>query len=468
MKKLLLVYFLSLYLILDSYNASASDGQVISGWKAGVARLKITPDQPLPMAGFVNRKGPYVGILTDVWVKALAFEDAKGNRSVLVTLDLATIRKGFSDQIRDQVKVKYHLSRDQIILNVSHTHSSVALYSPGSDSVSVLGKRTKTYTEQLVSNIVNLVGKALNALEPVQVFSGNGIARFQVNRRNNPESTITPLTVLKGPNDYSVPVIKVVNKTGKIIAVAFGYACHNTVINGYELSGDYAGFAQLDLEKSNPGITALFFQGCGGNMNPLPRRKPGLAEQYGLTLASAVQTVLSDSMQELSPDLITSYKEIPLPLAPALTKEKLSELAASTVVPDWIKGGINRDIAKLEKGESLPASYPTYPIQVWRLGGQTMIMMGGEVVIEYAIQLKQIFGENIFVLGYSNEMMTYIPTTAMLREGDYEGGMVQLSAGLRWSLEMESFLINQVIELTRKAGVIAPDYLEQSLKNYRY
>ncbi len=468
MNKRIVAYFFLMCLISISLNAISSDIQPNPGWRAGVARLKITPEQPMPLAGFVGRNEVFERIVTDVWVKALAFEDIKGNRSVLITFDLATIRKSLSDRIRDRLKAKYQLSKDQIILNVSHTHSSVALYSPGSDSVSVIGKRVKEYTEQLEDKIVDLAGRAINSLQPVQIFSGNGIARFQVNRRNNGESTITPLTDLKGPNDYSVPVIKVVNKSGKIIAVAFGYACHNTVIKGYELSGDYAGFAQLDLEKANPGTTALFFQGCGGNLNPLPRQKVALAEQYGQTLASAVQTVLSDSMQELSPNLTTIYKEISLPLAPPLTKGRLEELVASAAVPEWVKGGIRRDIAKLERGESLPVSYPTYPIQVWKLGEQTMIMLGGEPVVEYAIRFKEIYGPNLFVLGYSNEMMTYIPTSAILREGDYEGGIVQLSAGLRWSLEMESYLISQVVELARKADVVIPDYLESSLKNYRY
>lgn len=470
MKKLILVFlFLSCLGLCTSY-ADASDWQIrnTDGWKAGAARVKITPGQPMKMAGYTDRTDPSDGTLIDLWAKALALEDSKGSRSVLVTLDLATIKKWFSDKIRDQIQSRYHLSKAQIVLNVSHTHTGPATYSPGGDSTSVYGKRAKEYTEQLGDKIVALVGTALNSLESVQIFSGNGFARFQVNRRNNLESDLTPLTTLNGPNDYSVPVIKVVNKSGKLIAVAFGYACHNTVLKGYEWSGDYAGFAQLDVEKNNPGITALFFQCCGGNMNPLPRRSVGLARQYGQTLASAVQNVLDEKMQELSPNLTTSYEEIPLPLAAPLTIDKLKELDKSELVPYWTKNGIERDIKMLQNGESLPTTYPEYPIQVWRLGNQTMIMMGGEVVIEYDIQLKQIFGNNIFVLGYSNDVMTYIPTAAMLRAGDYEGGIVQLASGLRWSLGMESFLLSHVIKLAKEAGVAVPDYLESSLQHYRY
>src|SRR5690606_39897908 len=66
-------------------------------------------------------------------------------------------------------------------------------------------------------------------------------------------------------------------------------------------SGDYVGFAQIALEKAYPGTTALFFQGAGGDQNPLPRRTVALAEQYGNTLAAAVERVVKEEMRPLSP-----------------------------------------------------------------------------------------------------------------------------------------------------------------------
>ncbi|MBW7892526.1 MAG: hypothetical protein H3C48_16180 [Chitinophagaceae bacterium] len=44
------------------------------------------------------------------------------------------------------------------------------------------------------------------------------------------------LSNLSGPNDYAVPVLKVVNQSGKMLAVMFGYACHNTVLADYKWS----------------------------------------------------------------------------------------------------------------------------------------------------------------------------------------------------------------------------------------
>ncbi len=57
-------------------------------WKAGVARTVITPKTSQWMAGYAARTRPADGKLHDLWAKALALEDEKGNRVVLVTTDL--------------------------------------------------------------------------------------------------------------------------------------------------------------------------------------------------------------------------------------------------------------------------------------------------------------------------------------------------------------------------------------------
>ena len=54
-------------------------------------------------------------------------------------------------------------------------------------------------------------------------------------------------------------------------ALVFGYACHNTTLNGTLWSGDYAGFAQEALEKEHPGALALFCVLARLTLPPLAR-----------------------------------------------------------------------------------------------------------------------------------------------------------------------------------------------------
>jgi neutral ceramidase len=49
--------------------------------------------------------------------------------------------------------------------------------------------------------------------------------------------------------------------------------------------------------------------------------------------------------------------------------------------------------------------------------------LGGEVVIDYQLRLKSEFGsDRLVVLGYSNDVMSYIPSRRVQREGGYEAG----------------------------------------------
>jgi hypothetical protein len=456
MKKIISLSFVFFLIAMPFQNAVARDSMQKSyaGWKAGVASTIITPTESIWLAGYGGRTHSSEGTLNDLWIKALALQDAEGSQSVLVTMDLEEIPKSLSDRVKGQLNTKFRLSKAQVILNVSHTHSSPVLEGFG-DIYPLNSDQTikiKKYTDQLVEKIIILVGKALHSMEPVKLYSGNGITRFQVNRRNNNESLLNSETELKGPNDYSVPVIKVVNNSEKIIAIAFGYACHNTVLSGYQWSGDYAGFAQSELEKMYPGVTALFFQGGGGDQNPLPRRSAAFAKQYGQTLASAVESVIKEDMRELSPQLFTSYKEIKLPLSTPPAKEELLEMEKR--FSGYQKRWATRQLDQLNKGGSLMTSYP-YPIQIWRLGDQTMMMLGGEAVIEYAIQLKQIFGQDIFVLGYSNDVMAYIPSSAIINEGGYEGASSVTTTDLpsTWASDIEITILSQMVQLAAESGV---------------
>ncbi|MGV3502864.1 MAG: neutral/alkaline non-lysosomal ceramidase N-terminal domain-containing protein [Adhaeribacter sp.] len=430
-------------------------GQPGAGWRAGVARVNITPKQPMWMAGFASRVTPSDGTRHALWGKALALQDATGKQAVLVTLDLLGLPKAVSDHIRQGVEARYQLSKAQIILNSSHTHSAPVLENALVDIYPMdAAEKEKVlhYSRQLEQQLIALVGSALKGMKPAQVFAQNGVTRFQVNRRNNTEAKLTQLTELKGPNDYSVPVIKVLNAKGKLQAIAFGYACHPTVLNDNKWSGDYVGFAQLELEKEFPGATALFFQGAGADQNPLPRRTEALARQYGRELAAAVSRVLSEPMQPLSPTLATAYSEVALPLQPTPGREELAQLAAKPAM-DYTKRWAIRQLEQLNLGVTFPTSYP-YPLQVWKLGDQVLMALGGELVVDYALKLKQLFGPATFVLGYSNDVMGYIPSVRVLKEGGYEGASSQMVYGqpALWAPELESTILTEMARLARQAG----------------
>ena len=115
-----LIIFLSLFVFGGSQTLSYAQSNL---WQVGVAQVDITPTNSLWLAGYASRDHAAEGTLHKLWAKALAVEDESGNRGVLVTTDILGFPKNISDNIREQCKEKYQLTKSQIILSISHTHT---------------------------------------------------------------------------------------------------------------------------------------------------------------------------------------------------------------------------------------------------------------------------------------------------------------------------------------------------------
>src|SRR5262245_43568664 len=92
-------------------------------WKAGAAKVKITPEKLMWMSGYAARDKPAEGTLHDLWAKALALEDAGGRRCVLVTMDLVGIERALAQEVCADLAKQYKLPREAVLLAVSHTHT---------------------------------------------------------------------------------------------------------------------------------------------------------------------------------------------------------------------------------------------------------------------------------------------------------------------------------------------------------
>jgi hypothetical protein len=256
---------------------------------------------------------------------------------------------------------------------------------------------------------------------------------------------------LVGPVDHDVPVLAVRDADGKLKAVLFGYACHATVLDGYEWSSDYPGFAQSALEEKHPGATALFFAGCGADQNPLPRRKVELAKEYGRQLADAVDEAITGKLAPIEPTLAAGWKEIPLELAHVPSREEVERDARDS--DRYVAARARLYLQGLEAGTPIPATY-SYPVQVWRLGRELVfVALGGEVVVDYALRLKAEYGsERTWVAGYSNDVMAYIPSRRVLAEGGYEGGgaMVYYALPSPWAPTVEEKIVEAVRDVMPK------------------
>lgn len=423
-------------------------------WKAGVSRAILTPDTSVWLAGYGTKRAPD-GKLHDLWMKALALEDADGNRAVLVTSDFQGVPKSMSDQVFARCRKEYGLERRQIMVTFSHNHCGPRLGDDLHDYYPVDREQEKLvaeYTDLMVVRMTRLIGDSLKKLAPAAMAQGEGKATFAVNRRENREADVPWLLSegkpLKGPVDHSVPILTVTRPDGKLEAVLFGYGCHPTTLSFTKWCGDYPGFAQLEIEKKHPGTTAMFVNTCGGDQNPLPRRKVELCEKYGRLLAAGVEEALRDPQRPVSVGIRTAFELVDLAYSKVVTRKELEESAKSKnrLLARWAR----RKIGQLDKGETFPSTYP-YPVHAWQLGKEMLVIgQGAETVIDFALRFKREFGPGTWVCGYVDDQIAYIPSRRVWEEGGYEGGSRLYEYGrpaFRWAGDVEDRVAASVHKL---------------------
>jgi hypothetical protein len=398
-------------------------GETVLTWKAGTATAVITPKENMWMAGYAARKKPSEGVARDLFAKALAIEGSDGTPLVVVTADLIGIRRDMRDTVAERCRSEFALPPERLLLNASHTHCGPE-YRPRAGREA----EAANYQKFLEQTLVRLVGAALANRRPATVAYARARCGFAMNRRRNyalPDDDIHAkrAPTYDGPVDHDVPVLTVRDEAGKLRAVAFGYACHNTTLSSvtvppdeprYLFNGDYAGFAQERLQQVYPEAVALFVNGCSGDQNPYPRRDevPGLlplelAEHHGRTLAYSVVAALHTGERPIGGPIRTAIGDV-----------------------------------QLTRNAGKPSH--NYPVQVVRLGDAvTLAALGSETTVDYALRLKQeINSPMVWVAGYSNDYAGYVPSRRVAVEGGYE-------AANDFTLDVEERIVGRVHALRK-------------------
>ncbi len=424
-------------------------------FRAGAARVNITPTEPIWLGGYASRDRPSQGVISELFVRALVLETVHSDamepeRSVIISVDQVGIARELSQAITARLAERFGLARERVLLAYSHTHSGPVcdrglqvVYPMDGEQWAVVDR----YAAYLLERTETAVAEALAALEPVELFFSSGVAGFGVNRRRiRPGCAHFP-----APVDHDVPVLHAVSASGALKAIVYGYACHTTTLGFNQISADYAGFTSEELETAYPHAVALYVAGCGADINPLPRHSVALARHYGAILAAAVsEAIISPRRIALTEAPAIAYEEISLPFEVLPTLEEWEQDAAGEEI--YRRRWAQLWLEKIRQGEPIPG-HLVYPIQVWRFGNAlTWVALSAEVCVDYSLRLKALLGlGKTWVSAYAHEINGgYIPSRRLLEEGGYEGGDSGIYFSLparRYGREVEETLVAAVERL---------------------
>ncbi len=392
--------------------------------EVGIATRDVTPTEPVWLVGYSGRNRPWEEIDSPLVAQAVAFKDEAGERFVLVAVDNVGVSRSFSAPVLEHARVKHQMKPGSVMIVSSHTHSAPLLEGtlPGMFDLAQKDlESVKKYSRFLQSKLIEVIDAAMADLKPAQLEHAIGKATFAMNRRVFQEDKVVFGENPDGPVDWDVPVLKISGTNGDVRAILFGYACHGTSISEnqwYIVSGDYMAYARQQLEAHFPGAIAVYLTGMGADSNPSPRKTVLDAKRHGLELAGAVVEVLGHPMRQVKGQLKLAYAEVDLRLETP-TADQIQKDAKSADL--HIRKRAELYLKQMEGGKPAPSALKL-PISAVKIGNDfTFIAMGGEVVVDYGIKLKRLFGhERLWTIGYAYEVPCYIPSSRILREGGYE------------------------------------------------
>ena len=235
---------------------------------AGVVRRVINPVTGHDKVGLRLFGDPIQAIETDLTATVLVL--ANGSSKVaIIACDLCLIPGSVVSEARRKVAEAIETPASHVMLNMSHTHSAPAF--PGWMEITSEQRSVKQrYQDNFIRSLVGATIEANQSLQEARIGAGWGESHIGVYRRETgPDGKDVLGEVPGAPIDPAVGVIRVDDLEGGPIAVQFSYGCHPVTVGPRSMvaSSDYPGAAREVLEKELGG-TALFLQGCGGNINP--------------------------------------------------------------------------------------------------------------------------------------------------------------------------------------------------------
>ena len=391
----------------------------------GCAKVDITPEFPLPLAGFGHRTGCFESVERELYARLFLFQqDISGGspvRALLVSADLIWWADERMEGLRNLLSERWGLKRDMVIFSATHTHSGPQTSTRFVPSIGVADSR---YLELLERKIADGVEAALGNLEPVSVSQGLGSCGIGINRRKLIDGRIEMAPNEAGPVDPELRVIRFESKLSSTVkAVWMHYTCHPTTTDASRVSSEFPGVAVQQVEAYlGEAATVAYLQGCCGDIRPALildrdffRGDDTHVRELGETLADEAIRILQDKSIKVSDGQLSGKQmTIPLPFDRIPDEEELKSLSEqSDIVGEWSRFLANNP-SRLQPHADLELTLLKFSEDL------SLLAMNAEMVLDYGLYAKQISQGRVLPLAYSNGMIGYVPTSRQLEEGGYE------------------------------------------------
>ncbi len=224
----------------------------------GFGRHVITPSSrhwPIWLSGYGDRSEPATGVHDDLDVRVLVAREG-ATTLALVALDLMAMSRDWADSVRAGVAAELGIAIDSVLTHTVHTHAAPSTIT-GTDALG--WPVPHGWRDELVAACRSAASGARASACPARLrFARLGLpAALSFNRRSHPYlPTYAVLDVLEADADVRVGTIA-------------NIGVHPVVLGpqNRRVSADWVGPCRSEIERRLGG-TALFLQGCQGDVDP--------------------------------------------------------------------------------------------------------------------------------------------------------------------------------------------------------
>jgi hypothetical protein len=393
--------------------------------KLGTAQIDITPQPGGELSGFAARVQPSTGVLDPLFAKALFIETVQ-TKLLWIHCDLIGFDRSIVLEFRRWARERFGLHTHQVMLSATHTHAG-----PATIHLRECGEYDAAYVELLQTRLGRAAEEAVAKTEIVGLTCVEGKLGLAVDRRKTATPHTDPRVVANGFR----------RRDGSFAAVLVNYAIHPVALGSTNrsISADILGEAALQLSRELPGRpVVLMTNGACGNLNPPAENVAfGQVRKWGRQIADAVQPLLLTGNINSQPtlQLLNGNIELPLETLDANGINHFADRALRNAAPlaEW--GDKYRRVVEHWRSALLNRigrnEITHHDAELFGVRLDDVIILGAnaEVFSDFTDLLREKSRRQVYLVGYANGDVGYLPTRAAYAEGGYEVDMAHLFYG---------------------------------------
>lgn len=374
--------------------------------KAGFAKEIITPDSPMPMAGFDRRHGVSDGVLDELYVSALALEPDDGEPFLICSFDLLGTDSDLCCGIRDAVSSELGVSGRRVWVCATHTHSGP------SGIFSNRGNYCAGYVARLCARSAAAARRALSCSSDVSVRTAEAYVPDVASLRDR----------ARAESQYRMPLLLVrFDSPGRRILLC-RLACHPTVLDERNLfySADLPGAVGRAMPA---GTDCIFLNGACADLSTRytrSRSSPEEMNRLGKLVAGYIEGAGAGASAGFGRAILSSTLQMSAPRSGGLPESMRLEMREAIIEKeracrdDAARRELESKLAVLERPPAKPEPGNTAEISAVDFGPFILLGLPFEVASRdgeaIEAELSPYAGKPVFTACYTGGYAGYLPS----------------------------------------------------------